>query len=63
MNLKILGLLAVKLFITLKKYLRLEDKCCLCYQGKIKVKQSHYRPVGPRGCWEVKASRFRDIGT
>jgi hypothetical protein len=25
-----------------------------------KVKHSHYRP---RGFWEVKASRFRDIGT
>jgi hypothetical protein len=30
---------------------------------KGKVKYSHYRPMGPRGFWEVKASRFRDIGT
>jgi hypothetical protein len=29
----------------------------------IKVKPSHYRPVGPRGFWEVKDSRFRDVGT
>jgi hypothetical protein len=28
-----------------------------------KVKLSHYRPMGPRGFWEVKASRFHDIGT
>jgi hypothetical protein len=28
----------------------------------IKVKHSHYRPMGPRGFWEVKASRLRDIG-
>jgi hypothetical protein len=37
-------------------------------QGKssctfIKVKHSHYRSMRPRGLWEVKASRFRDIGT
>jgi hypothetical protein len=31
--------------------------------GKGKVKYSHYRPMGPRGFWEVKASRFCDIGT
>jgi hypothetical protein len=30
---------------------------------KVKVKYSHYRPMGPGGFWEVKASRFRDIGT
>jgi hypothetical protein len=30
---------------------------------KVKVKHSHYRPMGPTGIWEVKASRFRDIGT
>jgi hypothetical protein len=26
-------------------------------------KKSHYRPMGPRGFWEVKAFRFPDIGT
>jgi hypothetical protein len=26
------------------------------------VKHYHHRPMGPRGFWEVKASRFRDIG-
>jgi hypothetical protein len=31
-------------------------------EGK-KVKHSHYRIMGPRGFWEVKAFRFRDIGT
>jgi hypothetical protein len=30
---------------------------------KVKVKHPHHRPMGPRGFWEVKASRFRDIGT
>jgi hypothetical protein len=30
---------------------------------KVKVKYSHYMPMGPRWFWEVKASRFRDIGT
>jgi hypothetical protein len=30
---------------------------------KVKVKQFHYWPTRPRGFWEVKASRFRDIGT
>jgi hypothetical protein len=30
---------------------------------KAKAKHSHYRPMGPRRFWEVKASRFRDIGT
>jgi hypothetical protein len=30
---------------------------------KVKVKYSHYRPMGPGRFWEVKASRFRDIGT
>jgi hypothetical protein len=30
---------------------------------KVKVQQSHYSPTEPRGFWEVKASRFRDIGT
>jgi hypothetical protein len=29
----------------------------------VKVKHAHYSPVGPRGFWVVKASRFRDIGT
>jgi hypothetical protein len=29
----------------------------------VKVKHSHYRAMGPRGFWEVKASTFRDIGT
>jgi hypothetical protein len=28
-----------------------------------KVNYSHYRSVGSRGFWEVKASRFRNIGT
>jgi hypothetical protein len=27
------------------------------------VKHFHYRPMGPRLFWEVKASRLRDIGT
>jgi hypothetical protein len=27
------------------------------------VKHSHYRPRGPREFWEVKAYKFRDIGT
>jgi hypothetical protein len=27
------------------------------------VKHSYYRYMGSRGLWEVKASRFRDIGT
>jgi hypothetical protein len=30
---------------------------------KNKAKQSHYSPLGPREFWEVKAPRFRDIGT
>jgi hypothetical protein len=30
---------------------------------KVKVKYSNYRPMEPRGLWEIKASRFRDIGT
>jgi hypothetical protein len=30
---------------------------------KKKVKYSHYRTMGPRGFWEVKAFRFCDIGT
>jgi hypothetical protein len=30
---------------------------------KVKVKQSHYRLMEPRGFWDVKASRFRVIGT
>jgi hypothetical protein len=30
---------------------------------KVKVKRSHYRPMGPRRFWEIKDSRFRDIGT
>jgi hypothetical protein len=35
----------------------------LMQHGGVKVKLSHYRPVGPRGFWEFKAPRFRDIGT
>jgi hypothetical protein len=30
---------------------------------KVKVKHFHYMPMGHRGFWEVKAPRFRDIGT
>jgi hypothetical protein len=30
---------------------------------KVKVKDSHYRPMGLRRFWEVKASRFLDTGT
>jgi hypothetical protein len=36
------------------------------FQEKVKgnkLKQSHFRLMEPRGFWEVKASRFRDIGT
>jgi hypothetical protein len=35
----------------------------LLFEIKVKVKHSHYRPMGPRGSLEVKASRFRDSGT
>jgi hypothetical protein len=37
-----------------------EDLCAFVI---VKLKHSHYRPMGPRWFWEVKASRFRDIGT
>jgi hypothetical protein len=30
---------------------------------KAKVTHSHYGPMGHRGFWEVKASRFHDINT
>jgi hypothetical protein len=29
----------------------------------LKVKHSHYRPMGSREFWEMKDSGFRDIGT
>jgi hypothetical protein len=31
------------------------------YSVKVKVKHSNYRQLGPRGFWEVKVSRLRDI--
>jgi hypothetical protein len=34
----------------------------LLIKANVKVKHSHYRPMGPRGLWEVKTFRFRDIG-
>jgi hypothetical protein len=30
---------------------------------KVKANHSHYRPMGPRVFWEVKVTRFRDIGS
>jgi hypothetical protein len=36
--------------------------CVKHIYDNVKVKWSHYRPMGPRGLWDVKVSRFRDIG-
>jgi hypothetical protein len=45
------GYLAVSIFMVYTVYVN------------VKVKHSRYRPMGPRGFWEVKVSRFRDTGT
>jgi hypothetical protein len=49
-----------------KNYLPLTDIEVLfldCPARIVKIKHSHYKPMGPRVFWEVKGSRFHDIGT